>query len=602
MKPTLPNKNSHDPKARMGTTHEYEYDAAGKPVQWDYSTGNPTKNGLKLKGIGLQKTNSKKHALDSLINRFVNPVATVDWYPARWWVAEVVLQLTEEKLENGIEKIKNGFFHLFFDDHKVLKDISDADFAFQRVGGVNPCILKQFTSKDEGVFDNKFPAEKTKSYYFVDYIALKKLQGNSHAPDKNAQTHRYVYYPATLFEVDSKNEQLKPVAINVRCENKSEVVTPAASKKWEAAKWIVQNADINYHELITHLGKTHLYTEAFAVAAGQCLPENDDYIHPLSHLLRPHFEGTVNINDFATTNLIDLADKDHPNQGGVFDLNFTGTMESNVAMLAEEVFGIGRKDCSKLFEQHVFIQDISDRGVGRFAKEVLEGVNVYHAYPEDLGFYYPYLEDACALWNAITDWVCRYITIYYTSDADVKQDCELQAWAEMVVKKGGIIGFGDNSNEKCLLTTRSYLVKAITSIIFNASVQHAAVNFPQADYGATLPAGIYHDFFSDGDNYDNVEKYLPNSEHQSQVMNTLKLLSSVKYTTLGTYHSNTSSPMIIRHDYFPEEVKTALEDFQSKLKSVAKKIQHRNNSLNQANKKYKYEYLLPENIPQSINI
>ena len=90
------------------------------------------------------------------------------------------------------------------------------------------------------------------------------------------------------------------------------IFTPSAAADaqwgWEMAKLVVQVADGNYHELFTHLARTHLVIEAFAVATHRHLAQ----AHPLWALLVPHFEGTLFINDQAATSLIAAKRADRP--------------------------------------------------------------------------------------------------------------------------------------------------------------------------------------------------------------------------------------------------------------------------------------------------
>ena len=63
----------------------------------------------------------------------------------------------------------------------------------------------------------------------------------------------------------------------------SPVFTPANGVAWEIAKVHLQVSDGNHHELFSHLGRTHLVVEAFAMATPRRLaPE-----HPLEVLLLP---------------------------------------------------------------------------------------------------------------------------------------------------------------------------------------------------------------------------------------------------------------------------------------------------------------------------
>ena len=596
---------------------KYEYDLK-KPIQWKNKgswipwewKGEPVEGGLTLEGLGLTKTNSKKSKL-ALANRLSTQFGSQDWYPARSWACVVISTVIGAKdgrtCPNTVSEIYKALKNIITgkntSNDNLEKTIQDKSFAYQRLAGPNPSMLSKIEWSNKDPLFKDIKQDKT-TYYVADYKALAVLVDNNHTADGNDQTQRYAYYPRALFQVNSNTKQLEPIAIEIRRkehkdqETGSIIITPDVSNKnkWEIAKWIVQNADTNYHEIVTHLGRTHLYTEPFAVAAAKCLPKDS---HPLSVLLRPHFEGTVNINDLATTNLIDVSDQEHYSKGGVFDTNYAGTMVSNVELMKNEVFNIS-------FDKHTFPTDITDRQVGTVTSTKIQGsdiiIPVSHVAPNaDLGFDYPYLEDGCKLWNALTDWVCRYVNIYYTDDKAVQGDCELQNWVNTVVTQGNIQGFQEKDKPNNSIETREYLVKALTSIIFNASVQHAAVNFPQKQYGLSQPAGIYHDFFNDND-FD-VDKYLPNEKHVKAVMQVLSILSAVHYTTLGTYHDNKSITDTDKK-YFDDkgakpEVYTALCEFKKELAGISQAIKARNEHLDEP---YQYSYLLPENIPQSINI
>ncbi|CAM9271656.1 unnamed protein product, partial [Laminaria digitata] len=51
------------------------------------------------------------------------------------------------------------------------------------------------------------------------------------------------------------------------------------------------------HEIVSHLGNTHMVLEAPMVAMNRQLPKE----HPIYYLLKPHLEGTAFINDKAHT-------------------------------------------------------------------------------------------------------------------------------------------------------------------------------------------------------------------------------------------------------------------------------------------------------------
>ena len=99
---------------------------------------------------------------------------------------------------------------------------------------------------------------------------------------------------------------------------------------------------------------------------------------------------------------------------------------------------------------------------------------------------YPYRDDALLIWGAISQWVEDYVNHYYSSDAAVQGDTELQNWvAELVAHDGGRL---NNVGEANRISTRSQLVELVTLICFTASAQHAAVNYPQGAIMTYTPA------------------------------------------------------------------------------------------------------------------
>jgi len=124
------------------------------------------------------------------------------------------------------------------------------------------------------------------------------------------------------------------------------------------------------------------------------------------------------------------------------------------------------------------------------------------------------------------------------------------------------------------------------------------VNFSQAHFGETLPAGIYHDYF---EGPADITSYLPNEAHFKEVMQTLSILASSQYTTLGKYHDNSSTDKRLRSvtDYFKnEKTKAPLKQLRMTLKGIESDIKSRGSYANG----HIYNYLQPSRIPQSTNI
>ena len=99
---------------------------------------------------------------------------------------------------------------------------------------------------------------------------------------------------------------------------------------------------------------------------------------------------------------------------------------------------------------------------------------------------YHFRDDGILVWNAIESYVTEIIDIFYKSDADVKEDTEVQNWANDVHFNAfpGYYGASDGHGFPERMETRADLILYCTLIMFTGSAQHAAINFGQFDiYG-----------------------------------------------------------------------------------------------------------------------
>jgi len=326
----------------------------------------------------------------------------------------------------------------------------------------------------------------------------------------------------------------------------------------------VQIADGNYHEFVSHLGGTHLRIEPIAIASDRQLPVT----HPLGALLKPHFEGTLFINDSAVTGLV--------NPGGTVDQVAAGTLKSSILLSVN-----GAKDYPYSFNESSLPKVLKARGVDD---------------PKSLPNY-PYRDDGLLIWNAIYEWVAGYLTLFYADDSSVQNDAMIQAWIQdLTAPNGGqMTGIGERVTEDSPVTiqTLAYLIEAVTLIIFTGSANHAAVNFPQAPfmtYMPNMPLAGYRAApkttvgISEQDYLD----LLPPLSQAENQLNMTYLLGSVYYTRLGNYGDS----------YFSDKrVQDLLKVFQEKLLDIELEIAARNEA-----RPIEYDVLRPSKIPQSINI
>ena len=376
---------------------------------------------------------------------------------------------------------------------------------------------------------------------------------------------KYLTCPVALFAVPPQSGSLVPIAINCDPSNPAcQVITPSSDPDmqwgWEMAKFCVQAADGNYHELFAHLARTHLVIEAVAVATHRHLPDQ----HPLWALLVRHFEGTMFINWAAAVSLI--------TKGGPIDHIFAGTIESSQATAAKARLSFN-------FSTGALPADLAARGFG----------------PDSRLSDYPYRDDALLVWGAIEGWVSNYVSVYYADDSDVAGDTELAAWASAIAGAGSLEGFNAP-------TTIAELVQVCTMIIFTGSAQHAAVNFPQRAIMEFAPAVTGAMWQQAPDEQANATKadwlaMLPPQEMALEQLKVLYLLGSIYYRPLGTY----LSPQFPYPQWFqdPDIIGDdgPLARFEAALAGVEQTITQRND-----NRLHPYPFLMPSLIPSSTNI
>jgi len=167
---------------------------------------------------------------------------------------------------------------------QLLRD--NDTFAYMRVGGPNPMLIKKALSAagqvpaercaippGHGSDDSLLDAAGSGRLYLLDYAGLGDIAPTG-AVNKPLTGTGYGYAPIALFARPKSGRSLVPVAI--QC-GQDPAVSPIflrvddatnteAYWAWQSAKTAVQVADFNYHEMFVHLGRTHLMSEAFAMA------------------------------------------------------------------------------------------------------------------------------------------------------------------------------------------------------------------------------------------------------------------------------------------------------------------------------------------------
>jgi arachidonate 15-lipoxygenase len=334
-----------------------------------------------------------------------------------------------------------------------------------------------------------------------------------------------------------------------------DIYTPADGYSWKLAKNCVLAAHNTYHEVLTHLGFTHLMSEPVLLAAVRNLAAN----HPVAVLLRRHFEGTFTINKLAVELLIQ--------PGKAVEYLIGSDLKSTYPWLAKH-------RANHSFRDNYLPAKLAAAGTDRI------GELPYH----------PYRDDGMLVWTAIQAWATDFVTAYYRSDGDVLTDHELQSWAAEVASADGgqVRDFGATPGQ---IADRHDLVQILTMVIWTAGPQHAAVNFAQRDHLSFVPANPLAGYTEEPKGRAHTEAdwlaNLPPLDVAVQQFCVMNFLGSIHHTTLGDYQG----------DFRGTPVAGALGRFIDNLVSVEDEIIARNQRRPQA-----YQYLQPSLIPNSTNI
>lgn len=503
---------------------------------------------------------------------------------------------------------------LKYDTPKIIsKDkfawLRDDEFARQTIAGVNPVnieSLKVFppvSKLDPEIYGPPESALKEEhilsqlngmtvqeaidenKLFIIDYhdIYLPFLEGI------NALDGRKSYATRTIF-FSTPRGALKPVAIELSLppagpsSRSKRVVTPPVDATtnwmWQLAKAHVCSNDAGVHQLVNHWLRTHACMEPFILAAHRQLSA----MHPIFKLLDPHMRYTLEINALARQGLI--------NADGIIENCFTP------GRYAMEISSAAYKNIWR-FDMDSLPADLIRRGMAVPDSTQPHGLKLIL---ED----YPYAADGILIWSAIEDWVRTYVNHYYPHSSLICNDKELQSWYSESIN----VGHADLRHESWwpTLNNSEDLVSILSILIWNASAQHAALNFGQYPYGGYVPNRPplmrrlipeesdpeYASFLADPQKY--FLNALPSLLQATKYMAVVDTLST--HSPDEEYLGERQQPSIWSGD---AEIIEAFYDFSAKIRQIEKVIDGRNLDRNLRNRcgagVLPYELLAPSSEP-----
>ncbi|XP_067660395.1 polyunsaturated fatty acid lipoxygenase ALOX12-like [Haliotis asinina] len=285
-------------------------------------------------------------------------------------------------------------------------------------------------------------------------------------------------------------------------------------------------------------GITHLLMEGVDLSTHRHL----SVYHPIYKLLAPHLLNTMAINKKGRELLLD---------GGIFDSLMSVGVKGSEHLMAKRIVG--------LVTWHLDVdgtlpEDLKRRvvcvNIGRRMRYVYDGLKVY---------------------EAIKKYVTNYIHLYYSE----------------FITELGVPGGGRFRN-------LDHLIQTLTSFIVTCSVQHAAVNFPQYNFSGFPPA--YPTELAGSPPIDKrpqtmeaVLNALPGVATLTEIIMVGNVLSAKVTNALGDFET-----------MYIQDLKAVqiLHEFRVELSEISQLF----TASNKQCRVPPYDYLLPENIPNSVSI
>ncbi|KAM4100716.1 hypothetical protein ACB094_05G088400 [Castanea mollissima] len=521
----------------------------------------------------------------------------------------------KHSLPKMIHKLQESVEEIFkFDPPKIMsRDTScwlrDDQFSRQALAGINPLSIeriKEFppvSKLDRPIYgpqESALKEEHIKGHldgmsvqqaieenklFILDYhdMYLPFLNQINSLEDRKAYATRTIFFLTPM-------DTLKPIAIELSLppvdpnSPSSQVLTPPTDATtnwlWQLGKAHVCSNDSGVHQLVHHWLRTHACMEPFIIAAHRQLSA----MHPIYKFLDPHMRYTLKINALARETLI--------NAGGIIETDFTP------GKFCMQISCAAYRDWWR-FDLEGLPADLIRRGVAIPDPTQAHGIRLLI---ED----YPYAADGLLIWSAIQKLAQSYVNYYYQDASAVCSDTELQAWYDESVN----VGHADLRHASWWpkLSSPDDLISMLTTIIWLASAQHAALNFGQYPYGGHVPTRPplmrqlipkendpgYMSFFKDPQGY--FLSSLPSWSQITKYMAVIDIISS---------HSPDEEYLGVRKDLSTwlgdPKILEAFYYFSMEIKSIENEIEKRNSDISLRNRCgvgiSPYELLIPSSGP-----
>ncbi|KAJ3387201.1 hypothetical protein HDU84_000989 [Entophlyctis sp. JEL0112] len=481
---------------------------------------------------------------------------------------------------------------LVVDEQVFFKWRDDAFFGAQMISGTHPVVIhvlpKTFAFpadlcpkltldglKSTPYLQNKNVLSEIKrgSFSFVDFRELLSpfvgLVNSKIGLNESKKFYNgYLAAPIGFFWHDAEKGELYPVAIQVVEEGDVFYAVDATkasrseNNRWTLAKMWFGLADTICHELITHLLKAHLCIEPFGIALNRQISP----CHPVRKFLKPYFVGTMNVNGQGRDIFIPVISK--------------------VLSMGDSIFPFFRYAYkSWKFLETDPVSDLKARGFLSNESSL------------DMPGQYPWAEDAIDLYQLILSHVKEFISTFYSSDADVTGDIELQEW----IKECNSFHNSSPGRVPEKISSINDLITICATIIWTASGQHSSTNYPQREYYSYVPnrcakAHVYPLMSNEEEVSDSMLlDFLP---HVNEA-----LLSVIIARVLSQYKDTDTFIGQVDEDWFGPsagKVQELFVRFQEAIKAYDVRIDARNAELVGRKGKKPYEWLRSDKVVKSL--